>query len=170
MTLEAEGDDRDVVRVISRELAEAADREEKVFEGVARLRLERSSLAHLRAAEPRAGVRRLPVGGRLRAWAGDEARLASGEEQERSVVCSRQRDAPLYVREHRAKLPVLKGLEEPGGLVGERALVTASGCVHGVPSHNDQVARAPPLWRGIRKRCRERHEALGWRRNGGDAA
>ena len=46
--LEAKGDDRDVVGVLSRELAEAADREEKVFEGVARLRLERSSLAHLR--------------------------------------------------------------------------------------------------------------------------
>ena len=46
--LEAKGDDRDVVGVLSRELAEAADREEKVLEGVARLRLERSSLAHLR--------------------------------------------------------------------------------------------------------------------------
>ena len=35
--LESEGDDGDMVGVLSRQLAEAADREEKVLEGVARL-------------------------------------------------------------------------------------------------------------------------------------
>ena len=49
-------------------------------------------------------------------------------------------------------------------------LVPAGGGVHGVSGHDDQVPRATPLWRGIGQRRRERHEVLGWRREGRDAA